>query len=126
MGVAGGAAAGGEMFAEGEDTRAAEGVVPGACGINDVLRVAAPAALAEGVLELGMVVEIEDGGEVGVATEVAKELSGESGGLSDLHGCSGSAELFCGGESGGEVLGAGDSPAFLIDRDDEIVVVKRS
>jgi hypothetical protein len=118
MGVERGAGVAGVVFAAGEDAFGLEGFVEGAGVADDLGDVVAVAASAEGVV--GFVVEgdIEDGTEVEIEAEHAKEAAGDFAVAADEVEIAFIAELVGIRRLVADELEAGDAAAFLIDGDD--------
>ena len=121
MGVGQGASAGREMLGAGGDAAFAHPAVPLAGVVDDFLRVAAPAAAAEGILEARVVVEVEHRGEVQVEAEQAELVAGENAAAGGKQRVVLGGEGVGRGQGRGDFLGAGDPAAFLVDREDRLV-----
>ena len=117
-------AAPGEVLGTTEDALTALPPVKGASVVDYLLVSFAPAAAIEGVLSLGMMIDIKDRSEVEVDPEHGEHLAGSPSNLCDDPGVSLDPQLSCGRRRGKKRRGAPHTTSFIINADEGGVVAQ--
>ena len=113
-----------KVFSAGEDAGSAQRRVEDAGILHDLLGGRSIAPAPERIVRLFVEGDVEDGAEIEIETENPQELSGQFAVAGDEFRITLLAELSCVRRFVAKELEAGDTPPFLIDRDDWLDVAE--